>query len=192
VELLALRWQDVDLDAALLHIRQTLVRVRNHEATESDRRTVLIFQKPKTLSSRRTIPIPQDIIIELKAHKARQAQENLLLGQAYRDHRLVFCLPDGRLLDPRNFTRHFDRMLQQAGLPHMRFHDARPTFTTVMMDLKASPKAVQELLGYSKIATTMDIYAQVSWDVKQQKMGRLNRVLRSRLPPSDATGAVGE
>jgi integrase len=32
-ELLALRWQDVDLDAELLHVRQTLVRVRNHEVT---------------------------------------------------------------------------------------------------------------------------------------------------------------
>ena len=191
-ELLALRWQDIDLDAELLHVRQTLVRVRNHEATESDRRTALVFLKPKTLPSRRTIPIPQDIIVELKAHKARQAQEKLLLGQAYQDQGLVFCLPDGRPLDPRNFTRHFDRMLQQAGLPHMRFHDARHTFTTVMLDLKASPKAVQELLGHSKIGTTMDIYAHVSWDVKQQEMGPLNHVLRRKPPPSGATGVVGE
>jgi integrase len=139
-ELLALRWQDVDLDAELLHVRQTLVRVRNREATGSDRRTALVFLKPKTLPSRRAIPIPRDIVVELKAHKARQAQEKLLLGHAYQDQGLVFCLADGRPLDPRNFTRHFDRMLQQAGLPHMRFHDARPTFTTVLLDLKASPR----------------------------------------------------
>jgi integrase len=187
-ELLALRWHDVDLDAALLHVRQTLVRVRNHEATGSDRRTALVFQKPKTRPSRRRIPIPHDIVVELKAHKARQAQEKLLLGQAYQDHGLVFCLADGRPWDPRNFTRHFDRLLQQAGLPHIRFHDARHTFTTVMLDLKASPKAVQELLGHSKSATTMDIYAHVSLEVKKQEMGRLNHVLRRNPRPSDATG----
>ena len=185
-ELLALRWQDVVLDAELLHVRQTLVRVRNHEATGSDRRTALVFQKPKTRSSRRAIPIPQDIIVELKAHKARQAQEKLLLGEAYRDHGLVFRLADGRPLDTRNFTRHFDRMLQRAGLPHIRFHDARHTFTTVMLELKASPKAVQELLGHSKIATTMDIYAHVSWDVKKQEMGQLNHVLWRKPRTSDA------
>jgi Phage integrase family len=104
----------------------------------------------------------------------------------------VCCLADGRPVDPRNFIRHFDRMLQQAGLPHMRFRDARPTFTTVMLDLKASPKAVQALLGHSKIATTMDIYAHGSSDVMQPEMGRLNNVLRSKPRSSDAAGAIGE
>ncbi len=47
-----------------------------------------------------------------------------------------------------------------------------------MLDLKASPKAVQELLGRSEIATTMDIYAHVSLEVKKQEMRRLNQVLR--------------
>jgi integrase len=64
----------------------------------------------------------------------------------------------------------------------MRFHDARHTFTTLMLDLKASPKAVQELLGHSKIGATMDFYAHVSWDVKQQEIGRLNQVLRGGRP----------
>lgn len=51
-ELLALRWRDVDLHASILHVRQTLVRVRNHEAGGSQ----LVFSEPKTPQSRRSIP----------------------------------------------------------------------------------------------------------------------------------------
>ena len=53
-----------------------------------------------------------EVILEaLQHHRAQQAQESLLLGQAYQDHGLVFCLPDGRPLEPRNFGGHFDRLL---------------------------------------------------------------------------------
>jgi integrase len=167
------------------------VRVRNHEATESDRRPAPVFLKPKTLPSRRPIPIPQEIIVELKAHNARPAPEKLLRGQAYQNQGLGFCWPEGRPLAPRNVTKHFDRMLQQAGMPHRRLHDARHTFTTVRLDLKASPKARPALCGHRKIATTMDLYAQVSWDVQQQERGRLDYGLRRNPSPSGATGAVG-
>lgn len=69
-ELLALRWQDVDLPAGLLHVRQNLVRVRNQT---DDTKTHLIFQEPKTPQSRRTIPLPEDILEELNRYRARAA-----------------------------------------------------------------------------------------------------------------------
>lgn len=99
-EILALRWRDLDLDASVLHVRQTLVRVRNYHAAGSDRKTRLLIQEPKTDHSRRTIPIPEDIVEALKHHKAQQAQEKLLLGHAYDDQGLVFCQVNGQLLDP--------------------------------------------------------------------------------------------
>jgi integrase len=71
----------------------------------------------------------------LRQHKAQQAQEKLLLGQAYEDHGLVFCQADGKPIDPRNFLRSFDRLVAQAGLPPIRFHDARHTFATLMLEL---------------------------------------------------------
>jgi integrase len=54
-ELLAVRWQDVDLQKELIHIRQTLARVRVHGPRKDDQRTRLIFQEPKTEQSRRTL-----------------------------------------------------------------------------------------------------------------------------------------
>jgi integrase len=124
-ELLALRWQDVDLQRGLMYIRQTLARVRVHGIRQDHKKTQLIFQEPKTEQSRRTIPIPADILEELQRHKARQAQERLLLGQAYKDYGLVFCSAIGTPLEPVDFYRRFVRLLRQAGLPARRFHDAR-------------------------------------------------------------------
>jgi integrase len=129
-ELLALRWQDVNLTAGILHVRQTLTRARNHDATGEDARTRLEIQEPKTTYSKRAVPIPAGCLAALKHHKACQAEERLRFGQGWQETGLVFCRLDGRPCDPTEFTRHFGRVLQHAGLPPIRLHDARHTFAT--------------------------------------------------------------
>jgi len=79
-ELLGLRWQDVDLNAGVLHVRQTLVRIYNRDAKGEGRKTRLDFQEPKTEKSRRSVPIPEACLAAFKRHKAHQAEEKLLLG----------------------------------------------------------------------------------------------------------------
>lgn len=177
-EILAVRWQDVDLQAAVLHVRQALERVKNHSPTADGKKTRLIFQDPKTQESRRSIPIPEDIVEELKRHKARQAEEKVLWGEAYEDCGLVFCRPQGTPLEPADFYKHFVRLVKQAGLPPVRFHDARHTFATVMLELGESPKTVQTMLGHPKIATTLDIYSHVSLDLEKRAAARLNGAFR--------------
>jgi len=86
---------NIDMGASVLNVRQTLVRVKNHTAPDNKHKTTLLFQDPKTAYSRRTVPIPAECLATLKRHKARQAEEKLLLGQAYEDHGLVFCRPAG-------------------------------------------------------------------------------------------------
>jgi integrase len=54
-ELLGLRWQDVDLDAGIVQVRQILVRIYNRDAVGEGRKTRLVFQAPKTEKSRRSI-----------------------------------------------------------------------------------------------------------------------------------------
>jgi len=110
---------------------------------ERGKKTKLVFQEPKTEASRRTIPIAKQALEELKLHKARQKEEKLLAGQSYQDSDLVFCTENGLPIDPRNFTRHFDVMLKRAGIPHIRFHDTRHTFATLMLELGEHPKVVQ-------------------------------------------------
>ena len=179
-ELLALRWKDVDVKAGILQVKQTLVRVTNHHVPKGEGRTQLIFQEPKTAPSRRTIPIPEECLAALKQHKARQAEEKLLLGQAYQDHGLVFCQANGKPIDPRNFLRSFDRIIEQAGLPPSRIHDARHTFATLMLELGESPKTVQTMLGHSRVAITLDIYSHVSLELEKKAAAKLNAALTGK------------
>jgi integrase len=127
-----------------------------------------------------TIPIPQECLAALKQHKARQAEEKLLLGQAYQDHGLVFCQANGKPIDPRNFLRSFDRIIERAGLPPSRVHNARHTFATLMLALGESPKTVQTMLGHSRVAITLDSYSHVSLELEKKAAAKLNAALTGR------------
>jgi integrase len=176
-ELLALRWQDVDLKEGVLQVRQTLARVNTYDEKGGMKKTQLIFQEPKTAQSRRYVPIPEACMVALNRHRAQQAEERLLLGPGYEDHGLVVCQPDGRPIDPRNFLRYFKKILKQAGLPDIRLHDARHTFATMMLELGESPKTVQTMLGHSRVGITLDIYTHVSLELEKKAAAKLNAAL---------------
>jgi integrase len=113
----------------------------------------------------------------LKRHKAKKAEERFILGQSWQDTALVFGGLDGKPRDPTEFTRHFHRVLQQAGVPPIRLHDARHTFATLMLELGESPKTVQTMLGHSSVAITLDIYSHVSLKLEKRAASRLNAAL---------------
>ncbi len=131
-EVAGLRWADIDFTSGVLTVNQSLAQVQARD--DGDRKTKLIFQQPKTETSRRSVPLSPDCISALKPHKARQTKERLLMGQAYQDKDLVFCREDGVPIAPNTMLRLFRQMLKQAGLPNIRLHDARHTFATLMLE----------------------------------------------------------
>jgi integrase len=170
-ELLGLQWKDVDLETGTISICRSLVRIYNKGKTE------LSFQEPKTAAAKRTLPITAEVVAALKNHKKQQIEERLAFGSEYEDNDLVFCSPKGTPLDPRSFTRHFDTLLNKAGLPHIRFHDARHTVATLLLEQNEHPRVVQELLGHSDISTTLGTYSHVSSDLKRKAAEKLSAVL---------------
>jgi integrase len=172
-ELLGLRWQDVDLNTGVLHVRQTVGRVYTHN-TDSKRKTKLICSEPKTEKSRRTIPIPDTCLAAIRHHRARQAVEKFLLGQGYDDHGLVFAQADGTPIDSHSLNLYFIQALERAGLPAIRLHDARHTYATWMLEQGISAKVVQTMLGHSSISVTLDIYRHVSLELEKQAAAKLN------------------
>lgn len=148
-EILGLRWCDVDLTANRVAVVQT--RLKAHGTT--------YFAGPKTQRSRRTIAIDQVTADVLRRHRAAQARERLSLGPAYQDHDLVFCFADGRPLDPDGVTQRFQRHAREAHLPVLRFHDLRHTHATLGLMAEVHPKVMQERLGHSSVAFTLDIYS---------------------------------
>jgi integrase len=151
-ELLALRWQDIDLDAATLQVRASVRR--QHDG--------FTFTEPKTRQSRRKIILSPPGIGALRAHRTRQVAARLAAGPAWIEQGLVFCDATGGPLDGTNLARApFRAVLKAAGLPQMRFHDLRHTAATLMLLQGVPVKIVSEMLGHASVAITLDVYSHV-------------------------------
>ena len=148
-EVLGLRWADLDLDGGWLAVRQTLIVVDNHPQVS----------EPKTARGRRRLALDPDTTGALRGHRRIQAAERLAAGSAWTISELVFTRPDGALLHPEYVRRLFDRHLQRAGLPRIRFHDLRHTYATLALQAGVHPKVVSERLGHTTVAMTLDIYS---------------------------------
>jgi len=151
-ELLALKWQDVDLENAKLSVMRTLT-MNNGQ---------ILLGELKTKKSRRTIRLTYAAIQALHEHLARQLEGMERLGDAYRDEGLIFASQVGTPINPTNLRRRsFAALLRRANLPKIRFHDLRHTCATLLLSRNVHPKYVQELLGHANIAITLDTYSHV-------------------------------
>ena len=154
-ELLALRWQDVDVKNRTVSVRRTLTRSGGR----------VEIGEPKTKKSRRSIRLTSRAVEALEEHLKRQLQEIGILGDRYEDQGLLFTTGTGSPINPSNLRqRSFAQLLKKAGLPHIRFHDLRHTCATLLLSKGTHPKFVQELLGHATVAITLDTYSHVvSW-----------------------------
>jgi integrase len=162
-ELLALQWQDINFDEGSLHVCRTMNRIEGKG---------IMVSEPKTAKSRRKIMLPHLVIEALKQHRVRQLEARLKAGAAWKERDLVFCNASGNFLDPANVLRMFGKLLRDAGLPHMRFHDLRHSAATILLTMGVHPKIVQELLGHSQISMTMDTYSHVLPSMQKEAMSR--------------------
>jgi integrase len=151
-ELLALKWEDVDLKGGIVRVRRTLVRNRGR----------ISLGEPKTRRSRRTVHLTDAAAEALRSHLERQLEDIGRLGDRYGDHGLVFTSGVGTLIHPTHLRRRsFAPLLQRTGLPQIRFHDLRHTCATLLLVRNVPPKYVQELLGHATVAITLDTYSHV-------------------------------
>ncbi len=151
-ELLALRWQDVDLENASLSVRRTLTRDGGR----------VVMGEPKTKKSRRSIHLTPRAVDALRRHLEQQLRDVEVLGDQYVDRGLVFATDTGGPISPSNLRkRSFMKLLAKAKLPHIRFHDLRHTCATLLLSKGTHPKFVQELLGHATVAITLDTYSHI-------------------------------
>lgn len=159
-ELLGLRWQDVDFVTGRATIQQTMYRLAGSK--KEGRKTQILFKTPKTPLSRRSLPIPDVLVAELRRVREQQAEHRSLFGGHYEDHALVFCQPNGKPLRANNIVRRdFKRVSKRAKVPTIRFHDLRHCHATLLLKQGVNPKVVQERLGHSTPAFTLSVYSHV-------------------------------
>jgi integrase len=113
----------------------------------------LILKEPKG-KSKRTIPIPVELVDALRTHREVQGFEQQYAGSAYLKHGFVFAHPDGRPLDPGDDYDDWKDLLAAAGVRDARVHDGRHTAATLLLAQGVALEVVQEILGHSDIRTT--------------------------------------
>jgi integrase len=167
-ELLALKWDDVDLERGLLRVGRTL--------THSDNGFVL--GEPKTKKSRRTIRLTAGAMQALRDHLTRQLEEMERVGSIYESGGLIFATEAGTIINPSNLrNRSFKRLLKRAGLRPIRFHDLRHTCATLLLGKDVNPKIVSEMLGHASVSITLDIYSHLLPDMQEKAAKALEEAL---------------
>ena len=108
----------------------------------------------------------------LRRHRKRQNEERLQLGAGWEPSGLVFCAVDGRPLHPDRASRELLRRVERWGLPRIPLHGLRHTSATLAMRAGVHPRVVQERLGHSTIAVTLQTYSHVA-PVMQEEAAEL-------------------
>jgi integrase len=149
-EVLATRWPDLDLDGGTVTIRESLAQPRSG----------LAFKRPKN-GQVRTVTITSELVAVLRSHKARQAAEQVYLGERYHRDDLVFAMPNGMPVSPEAFGAAFKRLVERAKVARIRLHDLRDTHASLLAKAGVPIEVVSQRLGHSCIGVTVDRYVTV-------------------------------
>ncbi|UCF82993.1 MAG: site-specific integrase, partial [Desulfobacteraceae bacterium] len=155
-ELLAIRWGDIDFNGGFIWVRRSYRRGR--------------FTEPKNGKPRR-VDMSDYLSIILKERLTREKKRALKdgLGEV---QELIFHR-NGNVVEQNYLRRVFNRVLNKAGLRHVKFHSLRHSFASILLSEGESPVYVKEMLGHSSIQITVDIYGH--WIQTEKKAG-VNRL----------------
>jgi integrase len=168
-EVLALRWADLDLDAARPSLRV--------EGSLQRTRAGLAVLAPKTERSRRMIPITAGTAATLKRHRTEQNERRLIAGPAWHDSDFVFDAGDGRPVDPDALSKAFHRAASATGLGGVRLHDLRHAVATMLVESGTDARVVADLLGHSAISFTLATYYHPSEDAAVTALETVERLI---------------
>jgi len=176
-ELTGLKWQDIDFTYKILQIQRTVT----HRAGYG-----FVVSEPKTTGSKRKIMLPNELIDVLKRHRLYQKETRLKAGASWHENDLVFCNTHGNFADPSRIRKILFKLLKDAGLHQVRFHDLRHSAATMLLVMGVHPKVVQELLGHSRIAVTMDTYSHVLPSLQEDAVSKLGNLLQQKNDGEDS------
>jgi integrase len=182
-EIVALRWEDIDLDDGVLEVNRTIVQLGY--ATEEG--------TPKSEASQREIVLDDDNVETLRIHRAKQKRERLAHNSAYQDHGLVFAKEDGTPLHPEFVSQHLNVLIKQAGcVPRITFHQLRHTAASLMLEAGADLKYVQHVLGHSSITITTKIYLHVTRRLDRLRSAQVANLIPRKRRSSSTDDDPGE
>jgi integrase len=124
------------------------------------------------------VHLPHSAVCALVRHWEIQDAERVKANGTWQDRGLVFPNTIGGYADYTNLMpRHFKPLLRCAGLPDIRFHDHRDICATLLLTKGVHPKIVSEMLGYSSVSITLDVYSHVIPGLGEVAASAMEKVL---------------
>ena len=156
-EVCGLQWGDFDLSAGVLTIRRTVSRIYCR-----DGHTKVLIQTPKTRSSGREIPIPQELFTLLqRLHGGASEETWFLSGNAEKP------------VEPRCYRKSVQLYLRQAAVRKVHPHTLRHTFATTCLQAGCDIKTLSELLGHADPNITLRRYVHSNMNRKRRELERV-------------------
>lgn len=159
-EALGARWSRINWDEGTILLDTKVVE---YEDELTGQKVVAPIEEMKNKSSRRTLPLPDMVMEMLQEQKAQQElYKSMFRGSYNMENDDYVCVTKlGDLLSPGYATRHFHKLLEKLGMRHIRFHDLRHTFASILINKDVPLINVSNFLGHSDISTTANIYAHL-------------------------------
>ena len=160
----ALTWSDIDYKNNVIHINKTL--------TSTENGVLIVGDSPKSEAGKRDIPITENIKAVLARHRSKQGNV-LPMG-----NKQVFTAVFGGLVHNHAVNRAITSALarlEEKGthIDHFTAHALRDTFATRFIEQGGQPQTLKTILGHGSLAMTMDLYAHVLPNTKQEEMNNI-------------------
>ena len=174
-EALGVRWSRIDWEK-----RTVLLDTKIVEYRENGKKKVEPVEEMKNKSSRRTLPLPDPVVEMLQVQKEhREVYRKMFQGSYNAQYLDYVCVNQlGELLRPSYVTDHFRELLEKYGLRHIRFHDLRHTFASLLINQDVPLINVSNFLGHSDLSTTANIYAHLDKAGKQASAAVISDILQ--------------
>jgi len=175
-EILALAWEDIDLKRNIIEVRRSF--------------SGGLFSTPKNRRIRFVDMSEQlkEVLLEHRKslqHRFRGKLPACRVGTGEKSREvihLVFPNSTDKPMDGANFKhRVFYKIMQNAEIPHFRFHDIRHTFASLLLQQGESLHYVKEQMGHASIQTTVDIYGHIVPGANRNAVNGLDDYMNERI-----------
>lgn len=170
-EAIAVEWKHVDFERSTITIEQEVLPIRG----KGD----MLIPHVKTSSGFRTVALPDYLMAMLKRTREQQLREMAERGDEWKTwepdgkpHAFCFTLPDGAVLRPRYDASQWKKLLERAGVPHVRRYSSRHTAASMAISDGADIPAVAEMMGHSNPHLTMAVYTHA---IEERKVALADR-----------------
>ena len=174
-EVLALRWEDVDLARGTVAVCRSLVMVGPEAVLQDD---------TKTDAGGRRFTLPKVALDALRLQRKTQAEDRLAAGSAYQDQGLVFATHEGGLLRPDNMRRALRAACKRAGVDPKPVHALRHTAASLQLAAGVPLETVSKRLGHKSRAVTADIYGHLMPEADKDAADTLDAFLSRHKGPT--------